>query len=597
MLVFRSRSFRHSVVSPGARFAFLGLVLLLTAALALAGCSSSGDPDDGDDPEPEPELDDAVLRLVANAPPAGDGGWAFSIWAESDTLAFAGGESGRVFRYDGERWTDPTVLSSTNVHFVWGLSRGDVYAISDAVYHWDSNSWTMLPGSQLGALWSVWGTAANDLFVAGNSQVHHWDGALWDTAELTGAGTIWRLWGSATDDVYAVGNGGALWHYDGTDWSELNSGTTSSLLAVHGFAADDVYVAGPSNGLLHWDGTDWTTLAAGGAALDIQGRAADDFWVSKRDSVLHWDGVGWAAYATTGNLDARHLGVGSHRLFLGGYEVGSLAEGVYRTEFFDTAEQLRDLDGAAADFVVAVGAYSYNLYFDGNDWRGLARATAHFTFVDAYSATAVLAGEGGAVLWYGGSNWTEWSLGAYRPLNDGWVASATDAFVVGDDGYVWRFEPGVGVTAMVSNTDQDLEAVWGASAGDVHAVGDNGTIVHFDGAAWTVQTSPVAEDLHALWGSSASNVYAVGEQGAIVHWDGASWSAVATSSSADLDAIWGSSASDVYAVGEQVVLHWDGAAWTAIDSGYENDFVAIWGSGPRNVFLLSQAGSIYRYSE
>jgi hypothetical protein len=50
----------------------------------------------------------------------------------------------------------------------------------------------------------------------------------------------------------------------------------------------------------------------------------------------------------------------------------------------------------------------------------------------------------------------------------------------------------------------------------VYAVGGDGTILHYDGASWSVTTSGTSVSLFAVWGTSSGEVYAVGDYGMIL---------------------------------------------------------------------------------
>ena len=46
--------------------------------------------------------------------------------------------------------------------------------------------------------------------------------------------------------------------------------------------------------------------------------------------------------------------------------------------------------------------------------------------------------------------------------------------------------------------------MWGSGSSDVFAVGKAGTIVHYDGAAWTIMASGTISDLNGVGGAAAT---------------------------------------------------------------------------------------------
>jgi hypothetical protein len=69
------------------------------------------------------------------------------------------------------------------------------------------------------------------------------------------------------------------------------------------------------------------------------------------------------------------------------------------------------------------------------------------------------------------------------------------------------------VTIPATGVLQDL---WGTSATDVFVVGENGVVLHYDGAEWT-GSSQSDRTLLGVWGPSPGDVFAVGNAGTILH--------------------------------------------------------------------------------
>jgi hypothetical protein len=72
---------------------------------------------------------------------------------------------------------------------------------------------------------------------------------------------LYKVWGTASDDLYVVGEAGTIWHRKGSSWvleSEppLAMGT---LLTVAGCSATEIYAVGGYD-VLRSDGNTWTKL-------------------------------------------------------------------------------------------------------------------------------------------------------------------------------------------------------------------------------------------------------------------------------------------------------------------------------------------------
>ena len=68
-----------------------------------------------------------------------------------------------------------------------------------------------------------------------------------------------------------------------------------------------------------------------------------------------------------------------------------------------------------------------------------------------------------------------------------------------------------------ANSTKTLYGIWGTSPSNIYALGQDGAILHYDGTAWTAETSGTTEKLNAIWGVTETNIYAVGENGTLLH--------------------------------------------------------------------------------
>jgi hypothetical protein len=298
-------------------------------------------------------------------------------------------------------------------------------------------AWEVVQSDLPGALPSVWGTAADDIYVVGGIPpseplVLHFDGAAWTRLQTGATSALWWSYGFAGGPVYMVGYDGLVLRYDpatGEFTEELTPGT-QTLFGVWGPAEDDLWAVGGlvsapagQQAVWHRDATGWTavTLPPAGdtdAYFKVWGSATDDVWIVGRDGLTaHWDGVAWSVSPS-----------GAEVLFT------------------------VHTDGAR---VVAVGDYASALIAE---WNGAA--------------------------W----DVTRPSMG--QQLNGVWL-SATRDYAVGNFGEVYSRPGGAGATAEswahdgVPLTDEDLHAVWVDPTGDAWACGgnllafDSGVVLHY----------------------------------------------------------------------------------------------------------------------
>ena len=126
--------------------------------------------------------------------------------------------------------------------------------------------------------------------------------------------------------------------------------------------------------------------------------------------------------------------------------------------------------------------------------------------------------------------------------------------------------------------------LWGStctSPSDCWAVGNINSIIHWDGAAWTVVpgASTTQASLGAVTCISHADCWVVGNGSTIEHWDGLSWMQFSAptipNQSNILAGVTCLSTSDCWAVGyyydsasrhQTLIQHWDGGAWTIVPS-------------------------------
>lgn len=173
-------------------------------------------------------------------------------------------------------------------------------------------SWSLLAEELSGALFSIAGTAEDDVWVVGSNRgagdgptVLHWDGDEWSEPE-TGQTEGDLLWVTvAGDDVFAGGSEGTILRRDGDGFTAMDTPSNRTVWGVWGADSNDVWAVGgePSatEGFIwHYDGDTWevTDWAASDADVPVPpawykvwGTAADDVWFCGADGALmHYDG-------------------------------------------------------------------------------------------------------------------------------------------------------------------------------------------------------------------------------------------------------------------------------------------------------------------
>ena len=255
------------------------LVACVGVALACAGnaCSPShGPPVDGDAGADAADAADATPAAPAWKPVLRDlDGALLSIWGTSEHDVWAvGGPLGNtgfdalVVHYDGTSWKRLPAGGTNSFWWVHGSSDSDLWLVGEKgrITHWDGTKFEERVSGTTATLFGVWAAAPDDAWAVGgvpdqptapNDVLLHWDGASWKTEALpeTNKVALFKVWGSSKDDVYVVGEAGLLWHRTGGAWKrEAKDVAKGRLTTVSGCSASELFAVGGRD-LLTGDGT------------------------------------------------------------------------------------------------------------------------------------------------------------------------------------------------------------------------------------------------------------------------------------------------------------------------------------------------------
>jgi len=521
--------------------------------------------------------------------------WEFKLPVSVESFSFqvyvqaAAPNATGVLRWEQVRGSPVT----RSLYSVWGSGAGDVWvAGTRTLMHFDGTRWAVVPTNTNDGFGALQGSSAHDVWALKNGILQHYDGRRWTTVN-TGLGQVWgNVFAAGAGDVYLDNASGQVAHWDGESWTLL-PGTAGSGGRMWASGPNDLYLShnrynsstGSYTGVVHhWNGTAWseTTLNPGGLLTSIWGTGPANVWVSTYDgAVLHWDGAAWT-----------------------------------RTQLI--SQPLNGVAGSGPNDVWAVGGSFGNhpgrvLHWDGSAWSEVQTgATSGINAVWAPSpGVAVTVGDNGVVMRYDGQRWTALSM----PLPELFTHVLP---VEGDGAYATTCSDGAGVMHTTDGTTWTAVAAPGdcmhhlwIGGGQIFAVGEQvtnvadgplGVVARWDGAAWHRDTIPGRVRLSGVWGTGPGDVYAVGyregDPGAqtvvILHWDGGAWTLLPVGYGGQLEAVWGSGPSNIWAVGTMTVLHYDGTRWTSGEGPAGSDANhGVWGSGPDDVFIAG--GWVYHW--
>jgi photosystem II stability/assembly factor-like uncharacterized protein len=246
-----------------------------------------------------------------------------------------------VVRFDGSAWRRVRPGGAESYWWVHGTSAGDVWLVGEKgrITHWNGNAFQEIPSGTNATLFGAYAFAPNDVWVVGgtpedtgaqNDVVLHWDGGSWTRETLpnpTGS-ALFKVWGTSRDNLYVVGDAGVIWHRENGTWTREGQGLpTGRLTTVAGCDTNRIFAVGGRDLLQSLDGRTWqradvllvndlngvscrdgNVVTVGGGSLKlrlVEGKWVSDFG-SKPFTDLHatWVDETGAAWAVGGQFVA-----------------------------------------------------------------------------------------------------------------------------------------------------------------------------------------------------------------------------------------------------------------------------------------------------
>lgn len=275
-----------------------------------------------------PAVDGVLTGIAANSEN--------DVWAVGFHTDAAYHAHSLSMHWDGNTWAvipNANFVNRENAfRAVAALGSDNVWAVGyrtqrrhSMIQRWTGNNWKRVRSPDIGALYAITGTGADNLWVAGVGGILHWNGTQWrseDLPALLDRASFARVQ-LVGDDVWALGNfvkntnagyrhhmlvarrhGGkwaivaqqvyppytcAFCSYDFPDMLVLSP---DDLWVVGGWSYRFVQLAM----YLHWNGAAFDSFEYGfpdASVSGISGSAADDLWSVSPIFLHHWDGSSW----------------------------------------------------------------------------------------------------------------------------------------------------------------------------------------------------------------------------------------------------------------------------------------------------------------
>lgn len=595
---------------------------------------------------------------------------AVTIKNGGDEEVWAVGAAGMALHLTGQpcmggyKWAVVPTGVRADLHGIWAAAANDIWAVgaqdgtaADAppvLIHWDGTKWKSyaiapnmgnVPATSLN---SVWGSAANDVYAVGSSDLdktlnvvlHYTGGATWTQVDIKdGMGNDLLpdlrdfnvVNGTAAGDVWVMGAAGGfggpptIIHWDGTAWKDYtNASATGDVFAMTLVGKSIGWAVGSGGLLLRWNGVSWTVNISPSmkSFYSIKAKDSKDITaVGDNGALMHWDGISWKLMTT--KMEAKFTQYALTNRWI----VGDLGGMLYRDDVTNDVYRLatttaagmtgggttawRAVHGTAADDLWFVGIGGSIQHWNGKTLDGIMPVKGVNVLNGVYAVAPdniwAVGDMGFIVHSTDGKTFTAVTSGVTSNLNGIHGVAKDDIWAVGlgvalkYDGTNWT-KKDLPKLPKGEITKKGFWAVWAQASKNVWIGGESGLVLRWDGTALNIVTglkdqfgSPLFSRVVSVWGSSDKDVWLGDDSGETVHFDGSKYDTWPTAAFGQVSSIFGFSSTDIWAVGGTgTIMHYDGTKaagkpqWKVQNSGTRAPVTAIWGASGNDMWVGGQ---------
>lgn len=360
---------------------------------------------------------------------------------------------------------------------IFGTAADRLWAVGDfnTVLEYDGTAWRPLPSPQspqrpppvFETVLAVWGTSAEDLWVAGNGLAFYRRTPTGFRSADTAPGFVNGMFGFSENEIFAVGNGGLLMRWNGAQWSSLSDNNYLSYNGLFSLGNNQALATSLEGVISYFDGSSWyPTYYFGRQIFSMWGTGADNLWVvGDLGGIYKYTGSSWQKQASK------------------------------------TLAALLSISGRSPTDIWAVGLDESGgkyLHFDGSAWATVP-IPASFVPIHVWDSGADdvwFVGLDAAILKYSRStnSLVSFSMANNIDMNTVWGSSASDVWMAG-----FRADTAQGNAAVLLHWDgkiltalapegfsqnDSIDTIWGLGPNDVWASGP-AILAHYDGVKWT----------------------------------------------------------------------------------------------------------------
>ena len=214
------------------------------------------------------------------------------IWAVFKTTA-SGMDDGGVIHFNGTAW-DKKEYKGDPLLGIWGSPNGEAWAVGNngSIWRFNGNSWHRTPWRTDASLTKVHGSTSDDVWMVGalidakglptSGHIIHWDGNRLNEFPNNATAYLLSIWVYSRNSAYVGGENGALLTWNGIKWNPMSPPPMQpgdiQFTSLWGSDPDSLWLTsfskqGKWTRIDYWDGSTWTKQQESADPIDCYWRS------------------------------------------------------------------------------------------------------------------------------------------------------------------------------------------------------------------------------------------------------------------------------------------------------------------------------------
>jgi len=302
--------------------------------------------------------------------------------------------------------------------------------------------------------------------------------------------------------------------------------------------------------------------------------------------------------ANAAEKDVDYRSVDTSIVFLAHEKNKSISIPIYQDALVEKLEflEVHLMPSSANDYWVGDKSIA-KLFIHDDDWQvkwqsPLPQGNTLNAVATVNDQLVIAVGDKGTIIHWNGTECQIQKQLTSENLNDIFVISAAEIYIVGDNEIFLSFD-GNEWQRKYPFSPFGMNCIWGSDADHLFAAGAHGTVYMREKEMWHHIHKDEDPDLtfFDMWGPSKERIFLVGShlsQGIVYEWDGSSITSMSIPDCKTLYCIWGTDENNVYAAGDgRVVLYFDGDQWQIVQQFDDDSSIHdIWGLDDNHIYAV-----------